>query len=83
VGDAIAQANGLDFGLAASVWSQDAEKARSVAARLEAGTVYINKHGEVAPHVPFGGIKSSGFGVEFGIEGLEACTNIKIYNIAN
>ncbi len=81
--DAIAQANGLDFGLAASVWSSDADKARAVAAQLEAGTVYINKHGEVAPHVPFGGIKSSGFGVEFGIEGLEACTNIKIYNIAN
>lgn len=83
IDDAIAQANGLEFGLAASVWSKDADKARAVAAQLEAGTVYINKHGEVAPHVPFGGIKSSGFGVEFGIEGLEACTNIKIYNIAN
>lgn len=79
---AIGQANSLDFGLAASVWSQDIEKAQEVARRLEAGTVYTNKHGEVAPHVPFGGIKASGFGVEFGVEGLEACTNIKIYNIA-
>lgn len=80
--DAITQANALDFGLAASVWGSDVDKANEVARRLEAGTVYINKHGEVAPHVPFGGIKSSGFGVEFGAEGLEACTNIKIYNIA-
>lgn len=82
IDDAIAQANGLEFGLAASVWSKDADKARAIASQLEAGTVYINKHGEVAPHIPFGGTKSSGFGVEFGLEGLEACTNIKIYNIA-
>jgi acyl-CoA reductase-like NAD-dependent aldehyde dehydrogenase len=80
--DAIAQANGLDFGLAASVWSSDPIKAGAVARQLEAGTVYTNKHGEIAPHIPFGGIKSSGVGVEFGIEGLEACTNIKIYNVA-
>jgi len=47
---------------------------------LEAGTVWVNKHAEIAPHVPMGGIKSSGIGVEFGEEGLAAYTNIKIIN---
>lgn len=79
--EAIDQANRLDVGLAASVWSSDTQIAFDVAKRLEAGTVYINKHGELAPNVPFGGIKGSGIGVEFGQEGLEANTNIKIYSI--
>lgn len=80
--DAIAQANSLNVGLGASVWGPDLEEAKRVAQRIEAGTVWINQHGQVAPHAPFGGIKSSGFGVEFGQEGLEANTDIKIYNIA-
>lgn len=80
--DAIASANGLEFGLDASVWSTDAEAAANVAAQLEAGTIFINKHAEIAPHVPFGGIKCSGLGVEFGEEGLEAYTHIKIVNAA-
>ena len=80
--EAIDQANELDFGLAASVWSSDPDQAIAVAKRIEAGTVYINQHSPVFPHVPFGGVKQSGIGVEFGQEGLEANTNIKIYNIA-
>jgi acyl-CoA reductase-like NAD-dependent aldehyde dehydrogenase len=68
--------------LCASVWGSDGQRTRNVAAELEAGTVYINKHAEVAPHVPFGGIKCSGLGVEFGQEGLEAYTTIKIINAA-
>ncbi len=82
VDDAIARANGTDFGLDASVWGSDKAKTAAVAARLEAGTVFINKHAEIAPNVPFGGIKSSGLGVEFGQEGLEAYTTIKIVNAA-
>lgn len=80
IDDVVTRANGLKFGLAASVWSPDIDKARTIARRLEAGTVYINKHADIAPHVPFGGAKCSGIGVEFGEEGLEAYTNIKIYN---
>ncbi len=80
--EAIADANRLDVGLAASVWSPDKERARAVAERIEAGTVYINQHGVLDPSVPFGGIKGSGIGVEFGIEGLQANTDIKIYNFA-
>ncbi|WP_125614478.1 aldehyde dehydrogenase family protein [Specibacter cremeus] len=71
VEEAITMANGLDVGLGASVWSSDPAKAREVAARIEAGTVWINKHGAVDPRVPFGGAKASGYGLEFGVEGLK------------
>lgn len=82
VDDAVRRANAGEFGLCASVWGADREATADVANRLEAGTVYINKHAELAPHVPFGGIKSSGLGVEFGEEGLAAYTAIKIINAA-
>ncbi len=80
--EAIASANGTQFGLDASVWGSDKRELAAVAARLEAGTVFINKHAEIAPNVPFGGIKCSGLGVEFGQEGLEAYTTIKVINAA-
>lgn len=70
--DAISQANSLDVGLGASVWSADRDKARTVAARIQAGTVWINSHGGLHPMVPFGGVKHSGYGLEFGIEGLKS-----------
>ncbi|MGO4229897.1 aldehyde dehydrogenase family protein [Arthrobacter sp. YAF34] len=72
VDEAVTMANALDVGLGASVWSADAAEARKVAARLEAGTVWINKHGAVDPRIPFGGAKQSGYGLEFGVEGLKA-----------
>ncbi|UZX03231.1 aldehyde dehydrogenase family protein [Arthrobacter sp. CDRTa11] len=72
VDEAVEMANGLDAGLGASVWSADVTEARKVAARLDAGTVWINKHGAVDPRVPFGGAKQSGYGLEFGVEGLKA-----------
>ena len=82
VEDAIQRANGLEYGLDASVWGSDPKETSRVAARLEAGTVWVNKHAEIAPHVPFGGIKCSGLGVEFGEEGLAAYTSIKVINAA-
>ena len=72
VDEAVTMANALDVGLGASVWSSDPAEARKVAARLEAGTVWINKHGAVDPRIPFGGAKQSGYGLEFGVEGLKA-----------
>jgi len=72
VEEAVEYANGLDVGLGASVWSSDLPAARKVAARIQAGTVWINKHGVVDPRVPFGGAKQSGYGLEFGVEGLKA-----------
>jgi len=82
VDDAIRRANGTEFGLDASVWGRDQAAAQRVAQQLEAGTVWINKHAEIAPHIPMGGIKSSGIGVEFGEEGLAAYTTIKIISAA-
>jgi acyl-CoA reductase-like NAD-dependent aldehyde dehydrogenase len=82
VDDAIRRANGTEYGLDASVWGRDRIAAEEVAQKLEAGTVWINKHAEIAPHIPMGGIKSSGIGVEFGEEGLAAYTTIKIINAA-
>lgn len=70
--EVIEKANGVDVGLGASVWSSDREQARTVASRIDAGTVWINSHGAVHPMVPFGGAKQSGYGLEFGVEGLKA-----------
>ena len=81
VDDAVASANRLDAGLGASVWSSDLEEARRVADRIEAGTVWINQHGMVHPMVPFGGIKGSGYGVEFGIDGLKSVTQPRVISI--
>lgn len=72
VDEAVQMANALEVGLGASVWSSDREKAREVAHRLEAGSVWINAHGVVHPMAPFGGAKQSGYGLEFGAEGLKA-----------
>jgi phenylacetaldehyde dehydrogenase len=71
IDEAVEMANALEVGLGASVWSSDTEKAREVAARIQAGTVWINKHGAVDPRIPFGGAKTSGYGLEFGVEGLK------------
>lgn len=72
VEDAIARANAVAVGLGASVWSSDLGEAERVAERLQAGTVWINAHSGVHPMVPFGGIKGSGYGLEFGVEGLKS-----------
>lgn len=80
VDDAVASANRLDLGLGASVWGSNAEQTRAVAMRLDAGTVWINQHGMVHPMVPFGGIKGSGWGVEFGVEGLKGMTTPRVFS---
>lgn len=75
---AISLANDSENGLCGSVWSADVEAARKIAARLECGTVWVNKHGALQPNAPFGGVKKSGLGVEFGEEGLKAYTDIQV-----
>jgi acyl-CoA reductase-like NAD-dependent aldehyde dehydrogenase len=81
INEAIKSANRLEVGLGASVWSSDTKKAQEIAQKLEAGTVWINQHGAVHPMVPFGGVKKSGYGVEFGIEGLKAVSIPKVISI--
>ncbi len=75
---AIAAANDNPNGLGGSVWSTDIEAARSVAQRLECGSAWINKHGAVQPNVPFGGVKQSGFGVQFAEAGLRENTTLQV-----
>lgn len=72
--DAIARANATDYGLGASVWSTNLEKAFAVGERLQAGTVWINEVMHLSPLVPFAGHKQSGIGSEGGLEGLLAYT---------
>jgi len=72
IDEAVRLANDSPYGLGASVWSSDREKAKEVAARIQSGTVWINSHGGLHPMVPFGGAKQSGYGREFGVEGLKA-----------
>ncbi|MQY44006.1 aldehyde dehydrogenase family protein [Epibacterium sp. SM1969] len=76
--EAIAAANATDMGLGGSVWSKDIAAAKKIASRLECGSVWINSHGMVQPNAPFGGVKSSGLGVEFGPEGLKEYTDIQV-----
>ncbi|MFT4135393.1 aldehyde dehydrogenase family protein [Microbacterium sp.] len=78
--EVIEWANALDVGLGASVWSADRERAVEIASRLQAGTVWINSHGGVHPFIPFGGVKRSGYGLEFGVEGLKAASVPQVIN---
>ncbi|MFH8251899.1 aldehyde dehydrogenase family protein [Microbacterium sp. B2969] len=78
VDDAVRRANASQQGLGASVWSSDRDAAIEVAKRLEAGTVWINGHGGLNPQVPFGGVKASGYGQEFGAAGLKAVAAPKV-----
>lgn len=81
VDDAVRRANSTEFGLSGSVWSTDTDKATAIAKRLECGTTWVNRHAAIAPHVPMGGVKGSGVGVEFGEEGLAEYTDIQIVSI--
>lgn len=76
--EAIELANSLPVGLGASVWSADRARAMEVASRIEAGTVWINAHGTINPLIPFGGSKQSGYGLEFGVEGLKAVSQPQV-----
>lgn len=77
VEEAIAAANASENGLGGSVWSKDIARAKDIALRMECGSVWINKHGAIQPNAPFGGVKKSGLGVEFGEEGLFENTDIQ------
>lgn len=80
--DALNRANASPYGLGGSVWSGNVDRAYALAKRMEAGTVWVNKHLDLAPQIPFGGIKSSGLGTELGEAGLHEYTQLKVINIA-
>ncbi len=82
VDEAIGRANALDVGLGGSVWGNDPQEAARLANRLECGTAWVNQHGTLHPMAPFGGVKCSGIGVEFNIDGLKEYTTVQVINVA-
>jgi acyl-CoA reductase-like NAD-dependent aldehyde dehydrogenase len=81
IDDAIRRANSSPNGLGGSIWSNNLEKAADLACRLECGTAWVNEHGAIQPDAPFGGVKQSGVGVEFGRYGLEEYTSIQTLKV--
>ena len=79
--EVIARANNSDYGLAGAVWTKDTERGVKIAEQLETGTVWINEFLHLSPFAPFGGHKQSGFGAEYGIEGLKEFTYSQVITI--
>jgi acyl-CoA reductase-like NAD-dependent aldehyde dehydrogenase len=77
IDDVIRQANDTTFGLGAAVWTRDISRAHQVAARLKAGTVWVNCYAEGDPQIPFGGFKQSGIGRELGEPSIHDYTELK------
>jgi succinate-semialdehyde dehydrogenase / glutarate-semialdehyde dehydrogenase len=72
IGDAIAEANRLPYGLAAYVFTQDVSEHITLTNGIEAGMIGVNHFGVSVAEIPFGGVKESGYGSEGGTEGLES-----------
>ncbi len=80
--EAIAMANGVEYGLTASVWSSSIDRAMRVAREIRAGTVWVNDHGLSIHEMPFGGFKQSGIGRDLSIHGIEEHTELQHVAIA-
>lgn len=75
--EALALANDTPYGLAASAWTQDIDRAIRASAEIQAGCVWINEHIPIVSEMPHGGYKGSGFGKDMSMYSLEEYTNIK------
>jgi acyl-CoA reductase-like NAD-dependent aldehyde dehydrogenase len=80
--DAVARANASIYGLGGSIWAKDSDRAWDLAESMESGSVWVNKHADVRPDLPFGGAKFSGIGSELGEEGLKEFTQVQVLNMA-
>jgi acyl-CoA reductase-like NAD-dependent aldehyde dehydrogenase len=81
VEEAIAIANDTEYGLAATIWTQNVSLAHTVAAKVRAGAVWVNGWAAIDPALPWGGMKSSGIGRELGWSGILANTEEKVVTI--
>ncbi len=79
--EAISLANATDYGLVGSVWTEDLHTAHMMTSAIKAGTVGVNNHGLADITLPFGGYKQSGWGREFGLEGLELYLQTKTVSV--
>jgi succinate-semialdehyde dehydrogenase/glutarate-semialdehyde dehydrogenase len=77
VEEAIDLANGTEFGLGSNVWTRDALEAERSIRDLRAGAVFVNGMTTSYPELPFGGVKSSGYGRELSAHGMRAFCNLK------
>src|SRR5215813_1248431 len=82
IDEVIARANDTEYGLGGSVWSSDRNRAFGVATRINAGTIWVNKHLDLGPDTPYADAKQSGIGTELGREGLEEFTQATVINVA-
>ena len=79
--EVIERANNSEYGLAGAVWTKDTEKGVKIAEQLETGTVWVNEFLHLSPFAPFGGHKQSGFGAEYGIDGLKEFTYPQVITV--
>ncbi|WP_044495143.1 aldehyde dehydrogenase family protein, partial [Nesterenkonia massiliensis] len=80
--DALRIANSTQYGLMASVWTQDRERGRNFAEQIEAGMTFVNTHMDSSPEFPFGGVNNSGYGRENAEWALREFTNERLVRIA-
>ncbi|NBC89195.1 MAG: aldehyde dehydrogenase family protein [Alphaproteobacteria bacterium] len=79
--EVIAKANNSEYGLAGAVWTANPDKGVEIAEQLETGTVWVNEFLHLSPFAPFGGHKQSGFGAEYGKEGLKEFTYPQVITV--
>ena len=82
IDEMIAEANRLDYGLAAYAYTSSQKTLQTLTSRVEVGMLSVNHHGIALPEVPFGGVKDSGYGSEGGLEAIEAYLNTKMVSAA-
>jgi succinate-semialdehyde dehydrogenase/glutarate-semialdehyde dehydrogenase len=81
--EAVELANDSNFGLSGAIFSNDIERAKALASRIETGSVWINSRSATAPELPFGGVKRSGYGRELSEFGIKELANQKMVVVAN
>ncbi|KHK90252.1 aldehyde dehydrogenase family protein [Novosphingobium malaysiense] len=75
--DVVREANDTPYGLAGAIWTNDLSRARRLAGRIDAGTIWVNCQNVFNPAIPFGGFKQSGVGTEYVWQGIEAYLRTK------